>query len=130
VQPQIEIAYLGLEVPDPGSLTSFFADVIGLVPGEPGDEGTITWRNDDRAHRVIVEPGAANDAAFVGFEAVDDEAFDATVARLGAAGFAVAEGNDDDRRRRRVGRLARTTSPWGVAVEIVTGLEAATSGEA
>ena len=130
MQPQIEIAYLGLEVPDPGSLTSFFADVIGLVPGEPGDEGTITWRNDDRAHRVIVEPGAANDAAFVGFEAVDDEAFDATVARLGAAGFAVAEGNDDDRRRRRVGRLARTTSPWGVAVEIVTGLEAATSAYA
>jgi 2,3-dihydroxybiphenyl 1,2-dioxygenase len=130
VQPQIEIAYLGLEVPDPSSLTSFFADVIGLVPGEPADEGAITWRNDDKAHRVIVEAGAANDAAFVGFEAVDAEAYDATVARLGAAGFAVAEGDDDDRRRRRVGRLARATSPWGVAVEIVTGLEAATSAYA
>lgn len=130
MQRQIEIAYLGLEVPDPGSLTSFFADVIGLVPGEPSDEGTITWRNDDKAQRVIAEAGAANDAAFVGFEAVDAEAYDATVARLGAAGFAVAEGNADDRRRRRVGRLARTTSPWGVAVEIVTGLEGATSAYA
>jgi biphenyl-2,3-diol 1,2-dioxygenase len=130
VQPQIEIAYLGLEVPDPGSLTSFFADVIGLVPGEPAGDGAITWRNDDKAHRVIVEPSSANDAAFVGFEAVDDEAYDATVARLDAAGFAVAEGAGGDRRRRRVGRLARTTSPWGVAVEIVTGLEAATSAYA
>ena len=40
----------------------------------------MTWRNDDKAQRVIVEPGPANDAVFVGFEAVDDDAFDAVVA--------------------------------------------------
>jgi hypothetical protein len=32
---QIELAYVGIEVPDPASLTSFLADVVGLVPGEP-----------------------------------------------------------------------------------------------
>ena len=50
----IELAYLGIEVPDPGSLTPFFAEVIGLLPGEQAaPEGTVTWRNDDKAHRVI-----------------------------------------------------------------------------
>src|SRR5436190_6507493 len=77
-----ELGYVGIEVADPQSLSPFFADVVGLVPGEPADGDTATWRNDDRAHRVIVQPGAANDAAFVGFDAVTDAAFDAIVSRL------------------------------------------------
>lgn len=121
---QFELAYLGIEVPDPTTLSSFFADVIGLVPGEPLD-GALTWRNDDRAHRLVVQAGPANDATFVGFEAVDDAAFDAIAGRLTAAGFDVTDGSDDDLRARRVGRLARTTAPWGVTVEVVTALAAA-----
>ncbi len=84
---QLELAYVGIEVPDPASLTPFFADVIGLVPGEAGPAGVETWRNDDKAQRVIVEPGPANDAVYVGFEAVDDDMFDAVAHRLEAAGF-------------------------------------------
>jgi 2,3-dihydroxybiphenyl 1,2-dioxygenase len=127
MHPELELGYLGIEVPDPASLTPFFGDVIGLVPGEPTAGGSVTWRNDGRAHRIIVRPGPANDAAFVGFEATGAAAFDTLVARLGAAGFAVAEGNDDDRRERRVARLARTAAPWGMPVEIVLGLEEALS---
>src|SRR4051812_30931106 len=108
MQRDIELAYLGIEVPEPGSLTSFFSDVIGLVPGEGTAAGALTWRNDSKAHRVIVEPGSANDAAFVGFEASDGKAFDRIVARLRAAGFDVADGDTDDLRARRVERLART----------------------
>ena len=125
---QLELAYLGIEVPDPALLTPFFGDVIGLVPGEPAGAGTVTWRNDDRAHRVIVQPGPANDAAFVGFEAVDGAAFDATVARLTSAGFDVTEGSDEERQVRRVTRLARTMSPWGVPVEVVEDLAEAATG--
>ena len=50
-------------------------------------------------------------------------AFDALVARLDTAGFAAAEGTDDERSARRVERLVRTMAPWGVAVELTTGLE-------
>lgn len=124
---QIELAYLGIEVPDPEALTPFFGDAIGLLPGEPANGGATTWRNDDRAHRIIVTPGPANDATFIGVEAVDAAAFDATVTRLGSAGFAVSDGNDDDAAERHVRRLARTTAPWGVAVEVVEGLEAASA---
>ena len=113
---EIELAYVGIEVPDPASLDAFFGDVIGLVPGA----APHTWRDDDRVHRVIVAEGPANDATVVGFEATDDEAFDRIVARLGGAGVDVVEGSGE---ARRVGRLATTTAPWGVEVEIVTALE-------
>ncbi len=122
---QIELAYLVLEVPDPSSLTSFFGDVIGLTPGEPTDGGAVTWRNDDKAHRILVEAGPANDAACVGFQAVDVDAFGRTVDRLAAAGFEVAEGTEHECRARRVDRLARVVAPWGVSVEVVTGLQEA-----
>ncbi|HEY2813277.1 MAG TPA: VOC family protein [Acidimicrobiales bacterium] len=123
MQRDIELAYLGIEVPDPASLSSFFADVIGLLPGDAIGVDTLTWRNDGKVHRVIVEPGDANDATFVGFQATDDDAFDRVVARLRAAGADVSEGDADDLQARRVARLARMSAPWGVLVEIVVGLE-------
>ncbi|MBI2710322.1 MAG: VOC family protein [Actinobacteria bacterium] len=121
----LELAYLGIQVPDPHSLTPFFGDVIGLAPGEPADDETVTWRNDDAAHRIIVERGPLTDAAFVGLQAADATAFDEVVARLESHGADVAEGSDEERKVRRVQRLARTSSPWGVPIEVVVGLEPA-----
>jgi 2,3-dihydroxybiphenyl 1,2-dioxygenase len=123
MQHQLQLAYLGIQVPDPSALRAFFGEVVGLAPGEPGPAGTVTWRNDDKAHRVIVEPGPANDGAFVGFDAGDDAALDALVARLDAAGFHAVEGSADERGARRVTRLVRTTAPWGITVELTSGLE-------
>ena len=118
----IELAYLGLEVPEPASLSEFFGQVVGLVAGERADGGTLTWRDDDRAHRVLVQPGPANDATYIGFEASDALAFDAVADRLGRAGYALTSGTDEELKARRVERLVRTTAPWGVAVELVLGL--------
>ncbi len=125
MQHDLELAYVGIEVPEPESLASFFGDVIGLVPGEPLAADTVTWRNDDKAQRIIVQPGPLNDAVFVGFEASDADGFDRITDRLRAAGFDTAAGDDDDLVARRVARLARTNAPWGVPVEIVVGLEPA-----
>jgi 2,3-dihydroxybiphenyl 1,2-dioxygenase len=118
---QIELGYLVLEVPEPEALTPVFADVVGLVPGEPAD-GALTWRDDDRAQRLVVQAGDTNDAVAVGFEAVDEAAFDATVERLRAAGAELVDGSDVDLARRQVERLVRTAAPWGVDVELVLGL--------
>ncbi len=122
----IELAYLGIEVPDPGSLTPFFAEVIGLLPGaQAAPEGTVTWRNDDKAHRVIVHPGPANDAVYLAFEAVDTPSYDRAMQRLEEAGYNVEVGSDDECRNRRVSRMASVAAPWGVRVELVEGLQAA-----
>src|SRR5689334_16526383 len=115
----VQLAYLGIEVPEPASLSTFFGDVIGLVPGEPAADGALTWRNDDKAHRVIVTPGPANDAAFIGFEAANAEVLGATVERLNAAGFAATDAGDAA--ARRVEQITRVDAPWGTPVEIVTG---------
>ena len=120
----IELAYLGIEVPDTDSLTTFFAGVVGLLPGEPTEDGAATWRNDAKAHRVIVQQGPANDAVFVGFEAADADALDAVAKRLRATGQDVIEGTAEELAARRVERLLRTASPLGVSVEVVLGLEA------
>ena len=67
---ELELAYLGVEVADPTGFGTFVADVVGLVPGDATTDGAPTWRNDDRAQRIIVQEGPANDAMFIGFEAV------------------------------------------------------------
>src|SRR5579863_10471230 len=91
---QLQLAYVGIEVPDPGSLTPFFADVVGLTAGDPPAlGGSLTWRNDDKAHRVVVRPGPANDAVYVGFEAAGGDAFEALAGRLEASGYPVEEGS-------------------------------------
>jgi 2,3-dihydroxybiphenyl 1,2-dioxygenase len=123
---QIEIGYLVLEVPEPDTLTPVLRDVVGLVPGDAVADA-LTWRDDGKAQRVVVQSGAANDAVAVGFEAVDWAAFDATVDRLRAIGVDVAEGSEDEARTRRVDRLVRATSPWGVEVEVVAGLAEAST---
>jgi 2,3-dihydroxybiphenyl 1,2-dioxygenase len=126
---QIELGYLVVEIPEPDALTPVLADVVGLVPGQPAGTA-LTWRDDDRAQRVVVQSGPANDAVAIGFEAVDEAAFDATVAQLAAIGVDVTEGTDEEAEGRRVQRLVRTPAPWGVEVEIVLGLaEAATRYE-
>jgi 2,3-dihydroxybiphenyl 1,2-dioxygenase len=119
VYHHIELAYLGIQVPDPTTLSSFFEGVIGLLPGAPVGSYTITWRDDDKAHRLFVEPGDANDAAFIGFEAADETAFDQLADRVRATGREVTEADAVQCAARSVDRLVSTTAPWGVRVEIV-----------
>jgi 2,3-dihydroxybiphenyl 1,2-dioxygenase len=123
MEHQIELGYLVLELPDPDILTPVLGELVGLVPGDPSTTGATTWRNDRRVQRLIVAPGPANDAVAIGVEASDPEAFDATRARLEEIGFEVVDGTEADAQARRVARLARTTAPWGIDVELVVGLE-------
>jgi 2,3-dihydroxybiphenyl 1,2-dioxygenase len=117
---EIELAYVGIEIPEPASLDAFFAELIGLVPGDEPH----TWRNDRKVHRIIVQEGPANDAAFVAFEARDQRAFDDAVTRLDEAGFPTEDG---DAKERKAQRLVRTDAPWDMPVELVLGLADATT---
>jgi 2,3-dihydroxybiphenyl 1,2-dioxygenase len=116
MQHQLELGYVVLEVPEPDILTPALGEVVGLLPGAATPTGAATWRNDQRAHRLILEQGPANDATAIGFEVVDGPAFDEVVARVGATE------RPDDAGTRRVARLARTRAPWGTDVEIVLGV--------
>ena len=123
----LEIGYLGVSVADRPSFDAFLADVVGLRPGEPTPAGGSTWRNDGKAQRVIVSDGDVGDAEFLGFEAADEDAFVAMIARLTAAGFTPMSGTDEDLASRRVAGLVHVEAPWGVRVEVVHGLAEAAS---
>jgi 2,3-dihydroxybiphenyl 1,2-dioxygenase len=114
----LQVAYLGVEVPDVAAVSGFLADVVGLVPGD----GPGAWRNDDKAQRIVVSEGPSADATFLGFEAAGPEHFAATVARLEEAGYPVVRGTTADADARRVAQLASVESPWGVRVEVTHGL--------
>jgi 2,3-dihydroxybiphenyl 1,2-dioxygenase len=109
---QLELGYIVIEVPDPDTLRPVFADVVGLIPGE----GVHTWRNDGRASRVVLQSGPADDVVAIGVEALDEDAFTSTVARVGGAEDVAAA------TVRGVDRLARAKAPWGTDVEVVLGL--------
>jgi biphenyl-2,3-diol 1,2-dioxygenase len=122
---ELELAYLGVEAADRAAFGTFLRDIAGLVAGEPTDTGETTWRNDDRAQRIIVSEGPRNDAVFVGFEATSREAFGGAVDRARAAGAKVTEGSPAMKSTRRVDDLVSINAPWSVPVEIVRGLETA-----
>jgi 2,3-dihydroxybiphenyl 1,2-dioxygenase len=118
----IELAYLAVEVTDVAGTETVLRDIAGLVPGDPIPGAASTWRDDDRAHRLILMEGPVDDAAYVGFAVPDAAALDAAAARLAALGCAVEHGDAPACAARRVEGMVRTTAPWGTPVEVVHGL--------
>lgn len=114
MQHRLELGRLVVEVPDPTTLDDVLADVVGLVPGDAATPGERSWRNDERADRLSIVPGPANDAVRVGFDAVDAAAFDGTVRSLRDLGAPVEVDEDGTSHL-----LARTIAPWGTEVEVV-----------
>ena len=116
----LELAYLAVEVADLDAVGAVLTDVVGLMRGE--DVGDAhTWRNDDRAQRMILHPGPANDVAAVGLEAPSAGDLAAIVERLRYMGYEVHEGSGADRGSRKVEQLWHVASPWGVRFELVVG---------
>jgi 2,3-dihydroxybiphenyl 1,2-dioxygenase len=122
----MNVGYVGLEVSDRASLETLFENVFGLVAGEPTAAGATTWRNDDKAQRIILHDGSTNDAAYLGLE-YDESEFGGAVDRLRAFGATVTEGSAAELEQRRVSALVHTQAPWGPRIELVTGLELARS---
>ncbi len=125
MKTELETAYIVIESPDPAAIDHYFGQVVGLMPGDSPAPGTSAWRVDDRAQRVLVQAGPRRDAVCIGFEAVDETAFAATLARLQSLDVETQAGSAADCAQRRVRKLARVSAPWGVEVEICLGLAAA-----
>ncbi len=120
---QLELGYLRLEVADGAALDEFFTGVIGLAAGPATVGGDRTWTDDGAAQRVLAGEGPRNDLTALGFEAVDEGAWTATVDRLSSTGHQVTEADEATCTERRVDRMATVDAPWGSVVEVVLGLE-------
>lgn len=88
------LGYVGVEVNNPDEFGNYLSSILGLQPGDRTIDGSPTWRMDDKTHRLIVHRGEADDAAYAGFVAVDEAAFDLACSRLRAGGADAVEGTD------------------------------------
>ena len=92
--------------------TPVFADVVGLVPGEPTAPAR-TWRNDGKAQRVIVQQGTGQRRGRSSASRRSTTARSTrTVARLERG--RLRRRPTAMRPSARSQRLVRTTAPWGV----------------
>ena len=122
--PDLRLGYLGFEVKDLAAWEAFATGVLGLGLSGRGDDGSRALCMDAQRQRFVLQPGPADDLAFVGWEAADDAALDALVARLGAAGVSVTAGKPEEAAARRVRRLHKLVDPAGIPLELFVGPEA------
>ncbi|NYI47764.1 2,3-dihydroxybiphenyl 1,2-dioxygenase [Nocardioides aromaticivorans] len=115
-----ELAYVGYEVSDLAAWEHFGVDLLGMQFGEKTTSG-FTLRTDHKAHRWVVEAGAADDLVVSGYEVASEPELDAIVQGLGSAGFEVTEGDAALAADRKVDRIFVTTDPMGNRVELVSG---------
>ena len=119
----LQLAYLGIEVPDPSSLTPFFGEVIGLVPGDAGTGGhdDLAQRRQGAARHRRARPGQRRHLRRLRCRRRRRLRRRSSLVSTRPASpctrAATTSASD-----RRVKRLARTMAPWGVGVELTTGL--------
>src|SRR5581483_3589127 len=116
-----QLGYLGFEVKDLAAWERFAVEVLGIELVDRAANGALAFRHDAHAQRIVVEPGDADDLAYIGWQADDAAALDAIAARLRAAGVAVTAGTADEAARRKVERLFKFSDPAGIPTEIYCG---------
>ncbi len=113
-----ELAYLGFEVSDLEAWAEFAMQLLGFDV-RPG-QGGLELRYDDRAYRILLREGPADDLVFLGWAAPDGESLDAMMASLRAAGVSVEE-DPTLASQRRVERLVVFDDLTGNRNELVLG---------
>lgn len=119
------LGYLGFEVSDVPAWERLLVDVLGLIVAERGPDGSVAFRLDEQARRLVLHPGSLDDVRYLGFELDGEDALDRLAAELAEAGIRTALADDDVARARRVQRLWLSEDPNGVPIELFCGPEQA-----
>ena len=117
----VALGYLAVTAGDTDAWERFATSLLGLQLAQRRPDGTCVFRLDDYAYRFAVEPGSADDVAFIGWEVRDDVALDALASRLRAHGVAVTADTGALATDRCVQRLITFHDPDGTRHEAFTG---------
>jgi len=120
-----ELAYLGFEASDLDAWEQLATRVLGLELAQRRADGALVFRMDERAQRIVVQPGPKDDLVHVGFEVGDADRLDALVASLRADGIDVAEAKPEVAAARRAERVFQLHDPDGLPIELVATTETA-----
>ena len=116
-----QLGYWGFEVSDLEAWQLFASDILGFAVARREGSESLRLRFDEHAWRIALEPGAADDLAYVGWEVADDRALDALGERLAASGVDVEEGKPELREERQVRGLLVCEDPTGISTELYWG---------
>lgn len=120
------LGYVGFEVSDLAAWDSYMTDFLGLMRGRGSDE-FARYRMDERAFRVQVSKGSADDVAFIGLEVDTPEEMRRLCERLDAAGVEYSTGSDNLKAERGVRDLVLLSDPAGLQVEVYVGATSLTN---
>ncbi len=117
------LGYLGIGASDLDAWRSYATEVLGLACEDA--DGGLNLRMDAAPWRLRLDPSAADDIAYAGFEVASAEALDALCQRLDDVGVTVAEAPAAARAARGVDRLVTCEDPDGIAIELYCGRDPA-----
>lgn len=115
------LGYVGFESPNAQAWESFGPEIFGLGLAEPGHDGTVYLRMDDRHHRIAIRPGATDRLMYIGWELRGAADFSAAAEELRGKKVDVALGSPAECAGRRVQGLARFPDPAGYVHEVFYG---------
>lgn len=120
------LGYIGFEVSDLKAWDNYLTDFLGLMPGR-SNGASARYRMDDRAFRLQIDEGKADDISFIGLEVETWEGMQALRGKLDREGVKYAPASDNLKAERGVRDLIVLTDPAGLQVDIYVGATALTS---
>ena len=118
----LELGYLGIEASDLPAWEHFAVEILGLQRADGSHAGQLGLRIDDRAQRILITQGSADDMSYVGYDCGDDAGLEAIVERLRGAGNVVEACDAQTAASRGVRRLFATSDPRGSRIELYVDL--------
>jgi len=115
------LGYLRIDSPRVEEWRAFGTDVLGLMPVEDPQPGTVAFRTDLYPPRLVVSQAPEARLAAVGLEVRDRRELEALVEAVHAAGIKTQEGSPEECAARRVTGLARFEDPAGAPIELFYG---------
>jgi 3,4-dihydroxy-9,10-secoandrosta-1,3,5(10)-triene-9,17-dione 4,5-dioxygenase len=115
------LGYVVIEATDLQRWRRFAVETLGLMEGPPGPDGSLRLRIDERPFRIAVVAGKADRFASAGWEFRDEQALQACVDGLRAAGVAVRAGTDREAANRLAKQVMFCSDPAGNPLELYVG---------
>lgn len=115
------LGYFSFEVSDLDAWDRFLTRVIGVERGEQLGPEWIPYRTDERAARILLREGPADDLVALGFEVRTEEALHELADRIARAGYPVEYESSESAKARGARSVVRTVEPGGVAIELFHG---------
>lgn len=116
-----QLGYFGIEASDLDAWERFAVEVLGFQLAEKEAGRRLALRMDERAQRVVISHGPADDLVFSGWETASQADLEALVAKLRAAGVAVERAEGAEASARWVEHLYVCRDPDGNRVELYAG---------